>query len=423
MGNTVLSFINEDFYINGKKTYSEISTSKPNVHGLLLNARFIQGIFDDKQQPQRFNRFGKVFHPEQNTDSLISALPQWYQYGLRAFTVGLQGGGPCFTFSNDTIDNHPYRSDGKEIDPAYLKRLDRLIQEADSLGMIVIVSYFYPGQLKRMKDGRSIVNAVKNVSDFLRKQNYTNVIIEVCNEMDADKTHPIIHTPEGMAVLLEIAREASGGLPVGCSLTGGKAYKEVCENSNIILIHGNGCSRQALYNLIVHVRNANPGKPIICNEDSQAIGNIKVAFDLHCSWGYYNNMTKQEPPVDWSITKGEDRYFAQRMAEGIGIKVPEIPTNEQYYFQGLEPDNIFEGKRWLRVASLYPENIDYVSFYCNGNHIGTCYDEPFTLFYQSNWKQGPWTVTAEHEAWEAVVTLRSGQHLVLKNNEGTRISI
>ena len=407
MSKTVLTVQGEDFLINGQKVYAEIEGSKPEAHGLLMNARFIQGIFDDKADAKRFNRFGRTFNADKNTDELIAALPQWYDYGLRAFTVGFQGGGPCFTIGNNTIDNNPFGADGSSIDPKYLDRMDRLICAADELGMVVIVSLFYPGQLPRMRDGRSIANAVKVASRFLRSKGYTNVIIEVCNEMNVDKVHPIIHQPEGMAVLIEMAKEESGGMLVGCSGGGGSSFPEVSEASDLILIHGNGCSRQRYYSLIKRVKEQSPGKPVVNNEDSQAIGQLKVAYATHTSWGYYNNMTKQEPPTDWSITKGEDLFFAYRMAEGIGIKVPEIPKEEQYYLQGLEAENTVDGKRWLRVASLYPESIDYVDFYCNDKLVDSCYDEPFSLEFNSNWMQKS-VLVAPDDVWKAVIYLRDG---------------
>ena len=97
MSKTKVSIQDESFLINGQLTYSEIANSKPGAHGLLMNARFIQGIFDDKAQPGRYARFGyDQFDPADHTARLVEALPQWYDYGLRAFTVGLQGGGPCF---------------------------------------------------------------------------------------------------------------------------------------------------------------------------------------------------------------------------------------------------------------------------------------------------------------------------------------
>ena len=119
-----------------------------------MNARFIQGIFDDKADPARFARFGHdVYDPAANTARLVAALPQWYDHGLRAFTVGLQGGGPCFTINNRTIDNNPFGEDGTQFDPAYADRLDTLIRGADAAGMVVIVSYFYGDQTRRLRTG------------------------------------------------------------------------------------------------------------------------------------------------------------------------------------------------------------------------------------------------------------------------------
>jgi hypothetical protein len=60
---------------------------------------------------------------------------------------------------------------------------------------------------------------------------------------------------------------------------------------------------------------------VVCNEDSQCITRIPVAVAERFSWGYYNNITKQEPPADWSITPGEDTFFALRMAMALGIDV------------------------------------------------------------------------------------------------------
>ena len=222
--------------------------------------------------------------------------------------------------------------------------------------------------------------------------------------------HPLIYQPEGMATLIDLARQESGGLPVGCSGSGGYSNREVAEASDVILIHGNGCSRQRFYNLIQTVKSWNLGRPIVTNEDSQAIGQLEVAFKTRTSWGYYNNMTKQEPPADWSITKGEDTFFARRMAEGLGIALPPMPEEEQYYLQGLEPQMTYDGQRWLRLASLYPETVDYVDFYRNGELVYTAYDEPFSVNFHSNWRQGGVDAVAG-DAWKAVVHLRNGDVL------------
>lgn len=84
MTSTTLDIQGEQFLIDDQLTYAEIPGSSPQVHGLLMNARFIQGIFDDSADPSRFARFGHAgWDPEANTDRLIAALPEWHAHGLR----------------------------------------------------------------------------------------------------------------------------------------------------------------------------------------------------------------------------------------------------------------------------------------------------------------------------------------------------
>jgi hypothetical protein len=149
-------------------------------------------------------------------------------------------------------------------------------------------------------------------------------------------------------------------------------------------------------------------RPIVCNEDSQAIGQLKVALKTRTSWGYYNNMTKQEPPAQWSITKGEDTFFSRRLAKALGIPHTSLPLDEQYYLQGLEPEMSYQGQRWIRLASLYPETIDYVDFYRGGHLYYTAYDEPFTVNFRSNWRQDAVQMVENNEEWNAVIYLRNG---------------
>ncbi|NJN83064.1 MAG: hypothetical protein HC802_12805 [Caldilineaceae bacterium] len=328
MTQTKLSIRGEQFLINGQLTYAEIPDSLPRAHGLLMNARFIQGVFDDKMEPARYARFGHdAWDAEANTDGLIAALPEWYEVGLRGFTVGFQGGGPCFTVNNLAIENNPFGEDGTRLDPAYANRMDRLIRAADAAGMVVIVSFFYGDQTRFFRDGRAVRAAVTTGARFLREGGYTNVIIEVANEQDIPpfERHPLLYTSQGAAMLNDLARTESGGLPVGCSGRGGSTDREIAEASDVILIHGNGCTRQRLYNMVREVRGWGLNRPIVFNEDSHAIGQMTVTFHTRTSWGYYNNMSKQEPPADWRVMPGEDTFFAHRMAKGIGIDVPPIP--------------------------------------------------------------------------------------------------
>ena len=405
MPRTRLEIRGERFLINDLPVYSEIPQSPPHVHGLLMNARFIQGIFDDAADPKRFARFGHAeWDPEGNTDRLIAALPQWHAHGLRAFTVGFQGGGPCYTTDNNTIVNNPFGADGTRIDPAYAGRMDRLIRGADEAGLVVIVSFLYGSQCRHFATGKALRTAVETAARFCRDGGYTNVILEVANEHNVEpfKRHPIAFTAQGMASLIDRAREASGGLPVGCSSYGGWLEPEIAEASDVVLIHGNSCTRQQLRNLAAKARQAAPGRPVVCNEDSPCIGQIPVACAERISWGYYNNLTKQEPPADWSITEGDDRFFALRMAMAVGIEV-ELPAEEdQVVLQGLDPRWTVGGKVWPRLASLYPERIDRVEFYNGDQFLDVTYDEPFFLFWKNNWMCRAWEVDDPSGLWARV---------------------
>ncbi len=412
MASTSIDVQGEAFLVNGVATYSEAPSSQADRHGILMNARFIQGVFDDRALPGRFARFGHDrWDPEANTDRLVDALPEWHAHGLRAFTVGLQGGGPVFTIDDwSTIDNNPFGSDGASFDAEYAGRLDQLIRGADSAGMVAIVSFLYASQAPRLDDGRAVRRAVATAARFLRDGGYTNVIIEVANEPDLSgfAVHPIVQSAEGITLLMDIARRESGGMLVGCSGTGGYANREVADASDVILIHGNGCSRQRYYDLIRTVRGYGLGRPIVCNEDSPCISRLQVAYHTRTSWGYYNNLTKQEPPADWSITPGEDTFFARRMADGIGIEMPPLRRDEEFYLQGFEPDITVDGKRWVRLASLYPETVDHVEYWRNGERVDTAYDEPFFVNYRTTWIQGHVMERGESAEWRAVAYLTDG---------------
>jgi len=411
--NTVLSIQGDRFFLNGHLSYSEIPDSP--CQGLLMNARFIQGIFDDKADPRRFDRFGLTFDPEKNTDDLIAALPQWYEAGLRAFTVGFQGGGPCFSMDSNTIINHPFSEDGTAIDPAYLGRMERLLHAADRLGMVVIVSFFYMAQSRFFKSDEAVKNAVATASRWLKETGLRNIIIEVENEYDIEgfPRPDCLLKPEGIIELIGIARKESGGLPCGCSETGGHFTPEVAAASDVILIHGNSLSPAQFYELIKKAKAITPARPIVCNEDSPAISRLAVAVREGVSWGYYNDLPLQELPTDWTIGNEELRCFADRLAITCGIK-KEPEGRTRVALQGLSANEGVDGKHWLRLAALYPEQIEWVEYFRGDDLLYRSYDEPFPVNYRTTWLYAPVTDVVPGEVFTVVVHFRDGEILTLK---------
>ena len=92
------------------------------------------------------------------------------------------------------------------------------------------------------------------------------------------------------------------------------------------------------------------------------------------------------------------------MAEGIGIEVPELSKEDQYYLQGLELNWSYDGQRWIRLASLHPESISYVDFYRNGELYYTSYDESFPINFSSNWRYDGVEVGSDDQEWKASST-------------------
>lgn len=222
--------------------------------------------------------------------------------------------------------------------------------------------------------------------------------------------HPLVHSAQGIVSLIDLARRESG-LAVGASAGGMEYESEVGRASDVILVHGNGATEQTYYNMIKRVRADGLNKPILCNEDSPRFTQLKVAMDTHTSWGYYNTHTKQDPPCDWGVTKGEDTFFAWRLADSLGLPTPSLPEEDRFYLQGLEEDMVYENKRWIRLASLWPERIDKVKFYRNGELMDIAYEEPYYVNHVQTWIQEGTELTGRREEWRAEIFLHSGERL------------
>ena len=94
---TAVAIVGEEFHLNGKPTYAGRVWNGKNLQGLLMNARMVQGIFDDLN-PETVGRWAypdtKRWDAERNTREFLAAMPEWRRHGLLAVTLNLQGGSP-----------------------------------------------------------------------------------------------------------------------------------------------------------------------------------------------------------------------------------------------------------------------------------------------------------------------------------------
>ena len=334
---TSVSIVGDQFFINGKPTYAGRSWRGHKVEGLLLNSRMVQGIFDDRN-PQTVKRWaypdtGK-WDAERNTSEFLENMDEWRRHGLLAFTINLQGGSPEGYSTEQPWHNSGIETDGS-LRADYLSRLERILDKADRLGMVVILGYFYFGQDQRLKDEAAVIRTTDNITDWLFDRGYRNVLVEVNNECNVRYDHDILK-PENVHELILRVREKtrdSRRFYVGTSYGGGTIPKEnVVRASDFLLIHGNGVSNPDRIAAMVRetraVRGYSP-KPILFNEDDhfdfyQPKNNFIAAVSEYASWGYFdpgkNNYRDgyQSPPVNWGIDTERKRAFFDVLAEITG---------------------------------------------------------------------------------------------------------
>src|SRR5262252_3727710 len=324
---TAISISQDKFLINGKPTYNGRTFADKKIEGLLLNARMVQGIFDD-QNPVTSGRWaypdtGK-WDPDRNTREFVAAMPKWRQSGLLAFTINLQGGSPEGYSREQPWINTAVQADGSLRSDA-MRRLARILDRADDLGMAAIVGIFYFGQDQRVQDEEAVKRAVQNtVKWIMEEQGYTNVLLEIDNECDVRAYHHQILKQGRVHELIQFAKETSCHIKVGTSFGGGSIpASNVVKASDFILLHGNGVTDPGRIAEMVWKTRSVEGyrpMPILFNEDDhfdfdRAANNMLAAIGEYAGWGYFDPGSSnyrdgyQCPPVNWGINTDRKRAF------------------------------------------------------------------------------------------------------------------
>src|SRR4029453_4903034 len=181
---TTVSIRGGDFLINGRPTFDGRRWRGYRIEGLLPKARMGQGIFDDLNPETRarwaYPDTGR-WDAERNTREFVAAMASWRARGLLAFTINLQGGSPEGYSKEQPWHNSAFDADGA-LRPAYVARLEHVLDEADRLSMAVILGLFYFGQDQRLADERAVLKAVDDTVAWVLEKGYGNVLIEINNE-------------------------------------------------------------------------------------------------------------------------------------------------------------------------------------------------------------------------------------------------
>ena len=139
---TRLSIDGTRLRINGTITYPHQA-----AEGLLMNVRMANSVFEDLGRP--------AFDPSANTQEFVDRMREYVGLGARAFTISLQGGNPGY----EGAVNSAFSSNGV-LKPGYMARVARVIERADALGAVIILSLFYQRQDQRLADEQAIRQGV-----------------------------------------------------------------------------------------------------------------------------------------------------------------------------------------------------------------------------------------------------------------------
>ena len=332
--------VREDaFLINGQPTLKGRVWRGHGLEGLLPNSRMVQGTFDDLNPDTR----ARWAYPDtmswdaaRNTREFVAAMPEWRRHGLLAVTLNLQGGSPEGYSQGQPWHNSAITEDGA-LRPEYMGRVERILDEADRLGMAVILGLFYFGQDERLRDEPAIARAVDNAVAWVLDKGYRNVLIEINNECNVRYDHAILQPARVHELITRAKGITRGGrrLLVSTSYGGGTLPgPEVLAASDFVLLHGNGVSNPDRIAEMVRQTRQLPAftpKPIVFNEDDhydfdKPWNNFVAATSVHASWGFFDFRRKgealeegyQSVPVVWAVSSVRKRGFFSLLREMTG---------------------------------------------------------------------------------------------------------
>jgi hypothetical protein len=433
---TEVAIVGEQFHINGSPTYEDVTWATSYgeeypVEGLLMNARLVQGVFDDLNPGTRGQWVypdTKVWDAERNTQEFIDAMASWREHGLLAYTLNLQGGCPYGYCREQPWENNAFYPDGA-LREDFMNRLGRVLDQADELGMVVILGYFYFGQDMNLEDEAAIIRAVENATEWVLEKGYTNVIIEINNECNVRYDDNPILQCHRVHELIEIAKniERDGRrLYVSTSLGGGSVPPaNIVGASDYVFLHGNGVrDPERMVEMIEQVRamDVYTPMPIVNNEDDQpwrveeqgweeSGNNFVKCVKNYASWGYFDfrfehehfdyNLGFQGVPVNWQISSERKRDFFDLLAEVTGSPgTPQIriETSRDIGFGTV----VVEGNR----AHSPIEKIELV---INNEVVATAEEAPFEFHLNHLGYEIP-----EGEHWvKARATYHNGEYDVI----------
>lgn len=315
------------FCVDGAPTHA----GTPQVTGLLLNSRMIQGVFDDANattRPLWAYPGGAPYDARRQTTELVGNMSAYAACGLDAFTIGMQGGGPEPSFPSDQPnESSGFARNGTPL-PAYLERLAAVLAGAAKSRLVPIVSLFYQGQIERMDGDAAVAAATDAMVDWLVAGGHApHVILEIANEVGCAAFPPSLAPSLVHLLIARASARAQGALLVSTSFLPSVVPPDsAIAAAAFVTVHCNGLTAAEIAAHIAAIRataawRARP-RPIVFNECGANLTAMDAAVAGGASWGFYDQGRSdyadgfQAPPTNWNVSSAPPkRAFFARVAQ------------------------------------------------------------------------------------------------------------
>jgi len=345
---TSIAIRGDAFLINGRPTYPGRRWNGKKIEGLLFTSRMANAIIDDHNPETRgvWAYADGPWDPERNTSELIANLPRYRACGLTSIAINVQGGSPVGYGWHQPWHTSGFTPDGALL-PAYAARLKRVIEACDANGMAVMLGFFYISATPALADEAAVIKATDAVTDLVCEAGYTNVLIEIGNEIDIPRWPYAILKPPRSHELVERVQARSRGrikTPAGRLLVSTSfATRDVPPESllkvaDYVLYHGNGLKvPQDVRDRARQLRSlpGYRGQPLSINEDDhfdfdKPDNNMLAAIGEYSGWGFFDYRQIRERfedgyqslPVDWGINSERKKGFFGLLAQVTGSAPP-----------------------------------------------------------------------------------------------------
>jgi hypothetical protein len=275
------------------------------------------------------------------TDELIAQFDTWRDNGVNSLIVWLQGssGGysPVFTGDGTGIDDDEREitstvgfgdhngstENGSTTGAEVIERTERIIEEADARGIVVIVGLFY-GAAADDFDDDALTNAARTAATELK--DYSNVIFNVYNEPDLSDSRT---DEDDLAEYLDAVREAAPGRLVGTGTKDTGDSAEIADLDQVdVLMHDAGFTGDEAIDAFEELK-GETSKPIINIESFGGAGQgfqDDATMSVAAPEGYYVDFGDRRrvfgavPDEDYATENGaaagKDSY--RRLIDHVG---------------------------------------------------------------------------------------------------------